>query len=86
MIKAANFCVWVVREIPASEKSGIMIPDAAKPKVNRGEIITVGKKCTDPDIKPNRIAIFNKTSGFTLEEEGIVYTILQEHDIVGTSD
>jgi chaperonin GroES len=85
-IKATNNNCWVVRDIPESEKNGIFIPDAAKPKVHRGKIITVGKLVSDDTIKPGRVAIFNKSSGFEIPEEGIEYTILRQDEIIGTDD
>lgn len=83
-IKATNDCVWVIREIPESEKDGIMIPDSAKPKVHRGKVITRGKLVSDDTIAEGKIAIFNKSSGFEITEEGTEYTILRQMDIVGT--
>lgn len=85
-IKATNDCVWVIRDVPATEHGGIQIPDSAKPKVHRGKIITVGKLVSDETIKAGRIAIFNRSAGFEITEEGIEYTILRQLDIVGTDD
>ncbi len=85
-IKATNDNAWVVRDKELTEKGGILIPDSAKPKVHRGKILTVGKLVSDPTIKEGRIAIFNKSSGFEIEENGIEYTILRQIDIVGTDD
>lgn len=84
MIKASNDCIWVVREHADSEKGGLLIPDAAKPKVHRGKIITSGKLVSDDTIKPPHIAIFNKSAGFDIEEDGVNYTILRQIDIIGT--
>ena len=83
-ITATNNCVWVIREVSESEKSGLMIPDSAKVKAHRGKIITVGKLVTDKTITKDAIAIFNKTSGFELELDGEVYVVLRDTDIVGT--
>lgn len=83
-IKATNDIIWVVREVTASEKSGILIPDSAKKSAHKGKIITVGELVTDKSISEGRIAVFNKSAGFPLEEEGIEYTILHQIDIVGT--
>lgn len=85
-IKASNNCVWVVRDTPLTEKGGILIPDSAKKSAHRGEIITVGKLVSDPSIKEGRCAIFNKSSGFDIEEEGVVYTVLSQIDIIGTDE
>ena len=85
-IKASNFCVWVVKDKELKEVGGLIIPDTENSTVHRGKIITVGKKCTDPDIKEGRLAIFNKSAGFPISEDGITYTILNELDIVGTTN
>ncbi len=83
-IRATNDNAWVCRDVPASEKSGILIPDSAKPAMHRGKIITVGKLVSDPDIKEGRTAIFNKSAGFPIVEDGVEYTILKQMDIIGT--
>ena len=86
-IKATNNNVWVIRDTPKSESSGgVLLPDSAKPKVHKGKIITAGKLVSDKTIKDGRTALFNKTSGFEIEEGGIEYTILNQGDIIGTDD
>jgi chaperonin GroES len=85
-IKATNNILWVIRDIAESEKNGILIPDSAKPKVHRGKIITVGKLVSDETIKEGRVAIFNKSSGFEITEDGIEYTVLRQDEIIGTDD
>ena len=82
-IQAKNDCVWVIREESESEKSGIYIPDNAKKKAHKGKVISVGKLTTDKTIKEGITAVFNQSSGFELELEGITYTILRGNDIVG---
>lgn len=83
-IKASNDCVWVCREEAPTQSGGVGIPDSAKPKVHRGKIITVGRLVSDETIKEGRTAIFNKSAGFEIPEDGIEYTILRQIDIVGT--
>lgn len=85
-IKASNDCVWILRQESDTKKGGIMIPDSAKKSAHKGTIITVGELVSDKSIKKDRIAIFNKSSGFAIEEEGVEYTILRQIDIVGTND
>lgn len=82
-IVAKNNCVWVVREIPESEKNGILIPDNAKSKAHKGRVISVGKLVEDKTITEGSMVIFNKTSGFELDLEGVAYTILRGTEIVG---
>lgn len=83
-IKATNDCIWVTRQGADNHKGGIMLPDSAKPKVHKGKIVTVGKLVSDDTIKEGRIAIFNKSAGFEIEEGGVEYTILRQIDVVGT--
>ncbi len=82
-IVATNNCVWVIREVPESEKNGLLIPDSAKKKAHRGKIITVGKLVTDKTITKDGTAIFNMTSGFEIEIDGEVYVVLRDVDIIG---
>lgn len=82
-IKATNNCVWVIREIPPTEVSGIYIPDNAKKKAHRGKVITVGKAVHDKGIVVDSTAVFNQTSGFELELDGTTYVILRDTEIVG---
>jgi len=85
-IKASNDCLWVIRKGSEDKQGGIMIPDSAKKSAHKGKIITVGKLVSDDTIKDGRIAVFNKSSGFEIEEEGVTYTILRQIDVVGTHD
>ncbi len=82
-IVASNDCLWVIRHIPESEVGGIVIPDSAKPKVHKGKIVSVGELVSDKNSRLYDIAIFNKSAGFEITEEGIEYTILRQIDIVG---
>lgn len=81
-IKAKNDCVLVIRDIPESEKLGIKIPDAAKKASNTAIVVSVGSKVEDKSIKEGMRIAFNRTSGFELEIEDIIYTILRGHEIV----
>lgn len=85
-IKASNDCIWVTRQDADTKHGGIMIPDSAKKSAHKGKIITVGKLVSDTTIEAGRMAVFNKSSGFEIEESGIIYTILRQLDIVGTDD
>lgn len=85
-IKATNDNSWIRKFAVEKEKSGIAIPDSAQPKSNKGVFITVGKLTTDPDMKAGRVAIFNRSAGFEIEEKGVIYLILKQVDIVGTDE
>ena len=82
-IQAKNNCVWVIRDVPESEKGGILIPDSAKKKAHIGKVISVGKLTEDKSIKVGSSVVFNKTSGFELEVDGITYVVLRGTEIVG---
>ena len=82
-IIAANDILWVRRQESESEIDGITIPDSAKKPLHKGEIVTVGELVSDPSSKKYNVAIFNKSAGFEIEEDGITYLILRQMDIVG---
>lgn len=82
-IQASNDNCWVIRENSEVEQGGIMIPDSAKKSAHKGQIISLGKLFSDTNAKLYELAIFNKSAGFDIEEEGITYTILRQIDIVG---
>lgn len=82
-IKATNDNVWIVRHPQQTEVGGILIPESAKIKVHKGDIVTVGELVSDKKIKEGSVAIFNKSAGFPIEEGGVEYTVLTQIDIVG---
>ena len=82
-IEASNDNIWVVREMPPHESGGILLPDSAKNPVHKGKIITFGELYSDKRVEQFEVAIFNKSAGFPITEEGITYTILKQIDIVG---
>jgi chaperonin GroES len=85
-IKATNDNLWIRKFAAKRERGGIAIPDSAQPKTNKGLFVTVGKLTTDPDMKAGRVAIFNRSAGFEIEENGVTYLILRQIDVVGTDD
>lgn len=86
MIQATNDNLWVRRYATQTKLNGIYIPDSAQKKLHKGIIITAGELTSDKNINPGRTAIFNKNAGFEIEEDGVVYTILKQIDIVGTDE
>ncbi|MCX7936015.1 MAG: co-chaperone GroES [Planctomycetota bacterium] len=81
----------VVKRLEAEEKTsgGIILPDNAKEKPQRGEVIAVGPgKLLDngqratPDVKVGDIILFGKYSGTEVKVEGVEYLILRESDIL----
>lgn len=69
---------------------GIFIPDTAKEKPQRGEIVAVGKgKVTDDgklqpmEVKVGDKVLFGKYSGTEIKIEGQDYLIMREDDVLG---
>lgn len=82
-IQASNNNVWVIREETEVEQGGIMIPDSAKKNQHKGKIITIGSLYSDKNAKLYELAVFNKSAGFEIEEDGVTYLILAQQEIVG---
>lgn len=78
----------LVKPAPAEEKtaSGIIIPDSAKEKPQRGEIVAVGtgKKDEPLTVKVGDIVLYGKYSGTEISIEGVDYLMMKESDIFGT--
>ena len=76
----------VVKPAPAEEKTagGIIIPDTAKEKPQRGEVIAVGPGKDDNamTVKPGDLVLYGKYSGQELQYEGTDYLIMREDDIL----
>jgi chaperonin GroES len=77
----------LVKAAPAEEKtaSGIIIPDTAKEKPQKGEVIAVGpgKKDEPMTLAPGDFVLYGKYSGTELTIEGVEYLIMRESDIFG---
>jgi chaperonin GroES len=82
----------LVRRIDADEKTagGIIIPDTAKEKPQRGEVIAVGAgtrtedgKLTPLDVKVGDEVLFGKWSGTEVKLDGEDLLIMKEGDILG---
>ena len=76
----------VVKPAPADEKSkgGIIIPDTAKEKPQRGEIIAVGpgKDGNEMNVSKGDIVLYGKYAGQEISWEGEDYLIMREDDIL----
>lgn len=76
----------VVKPAPAEEKTkgGIIIPDTAKEKPQRGEIVAVGpgKEGKALAVKVGDIVLYGKYAGQELSYEGTDYLIMREDDIL----
>lgn len=81
----------VVKPIEADEVSsgGILIPDNAKEKPTRGEVVAVGEgKALDngslraPKVKVGDTVIYGQYSGSAYKQDGVEYKIVREDDIL----
>jgi chaperonin GroES len=70
---------------PAEEKtaSGIIIPDGAKEKPQRGTVVAVGpgKKDEPMTVKTGDTVLYGKFSGTEIQVEGKDYLMMRESDI-----
>jgi len=82
----------VIKQSEAEEKStgGIILPDTAKEKPQRGKVVAVGPgKMTDDgersemSVKKGNEVIYAKYLGNDVEIDGVKYVILHENDILG---
>ncbi len=82
----------LVEPLDAEEKSagGIVIPDSAKEKQQRGKVIAIGKgrvaedgKVTPLEVKVNDQVLFGRYAGTEVKVSGADYLIIKEDDILG---
>ena len=76
----------LVEAIEAETKtaSGIIIPDNAKEKPQKGKVMAVGKGTKDSlmTVKVGDLVLYGKYSGTELKLEGKDYLIMSEKDIL----
>jgi chaperonin GroES len=68
--------------------SGIIIPDTAKEKPQRGTVIAVGpgKKDEPTVVQENEEVLYGKYAGTEITVEGEEYLIMRESDILAVLD
>ena len=78
---------------PEKSAGGIFIPETAKEKPQKGEVIAVGAgKITDDgkvqamEVKVGDIVLFEKYSGSKINMDKEEYLIIREDDILGIED
>lgn len=76
----------LVLPAPAEEKTigGIIIPDSAKEKPLKGQVIAIGNGTKDEEmvVKPNDTVLYGKYGGTEIELEGTKYLIMRQSDIL----
>ena len=76
----------IVKAAAAEEKTagGIIIPDTAKEKPQRGVVIAAGpgKKDEPVTVKPGDTVLFGKYAGTEIQVEGKDYLIMKQGDIL----
>jgi chaperonin GroES len=76
----------IVKPAPAEEKTagGIIIPDTAKEKPQRGTVMAAGagKKDEPMIVKAGDTVLYGKYAGTEIQVEGEEYLIMRESDIL----
>ena len=76
----------IIKPAPADEKTkgGLIIPDTAKEKPQRGEVVAVGpgKDGNLMTVAVGDIVLYGKYSGQEISYEGTDYLIMREDDIL----
>jgi chaperonin GroES len=77
----------LIKEAPAEERSagGIIIPETAQEKPQRGEVVAVGrgKSLTEPtELKVGDNVLYGAYAGTEIKIKGIDYLIMREADIL----
>lgn len=76
----------LVKPAPAEERTlgGIIIPDSAKEKPLRGEVVAVGTGTKDEEmiLKPGDQVLYGKYAGTELDLDGTIYLIMRQSDIL----
>ena len=76
----------LVKPAPAEEKTigGIIIPDTAKEKPSKGEVIATGNGTKDEEmvVKVGDSVLYGKYAGQEIEFDGVKYLIMRQSDIL----
>ena len=81
----------MVRPLEAEEKTegGIVLPDTAKEKPQKGEIVAAGEgkliedgTRADMTVKKGDVVLYGKYSGTEVKIDGEDYTIMRESDVL----
>ncbi|MEA3311261.1 MAG: co-chaperone GroES [candidate division WOR-3 bacterium] len=88
-IKPLQDRILVERVEEEETVGGIIIPDTAKEKPQKGKVIEVGPGRKDEkgkpiplELKPGDVILFNKYAGTEIKVEGKEYLLMREDDIM----
>ena len=72
------------QEAETKTSSGIIIPDSAKEKPQRGTVVLVGssKKDEPMELKAGDVVFYGKYSGTELNIDGIDYLLMSQTDVL----
>ena len=85
----------LVKRLESEEKTagGLFIPDTAKEKPSRGEVVAVGPGKRDDcgkrvpmSVKAGDIVLFNKYAGTEIKLDGEEHLVMREDDILAIID
>ncbi|MDR2160864.1 MAG: co-chaperone GroES [Desulfovibrio sp.] len=81
----------LVKRLESEEKTagGLFIPDTAKEKPSKGEVVAVGPGKTADDgrlipttVKAGEQVLFNKYAGTEIKLDGVEHLVMREDDIL----
>ena len=80
----------LVKRVESEEKTagGLFIPDTAKEKPSKGEVIAVGSgkvengNRIEKSVKAGDIVLFNKYAGTEVKLDGVEHLVMREDDIL----
>lgn len=81
----------LVKRLEMEEKTagGLFIPDTAKEKPSRGEVVAVGPGKRDdsgkfmaPEVKKGDVVLFSKYAGTDIKLDGVEHLVMREEDIL----
>jgi chaperonin GroES len=81
----------VVKPLEAEDKTpgGILLPDTAKEKPTRGEVVAVGRgrtlsngRVVEPQVKKGDVVLYARYSGSEVKSGGVEYKVVTENDIL----
>ena len=71
-----------VVQVPATTSSGIVLPDTAKEKPQRGEVVAIGDDEDLIKVEPGDVVLYPKYTGTEVEAAGDEYLILEATDLL----